>query len=126
MGHATGAVAHIPHGIAMNIYLPHGLEFNLPRCAANIGEMLLPLAGPDVYASTPAAERAQKTIAEVRRLKDDLYQIAGLPRTLKEAGVSHEKLEEVANLAINDGSALMNPMELTLQAARQIFEKAYQ
>jgi alcohol dehydrogenase len=126
MGHATGAVAHIPHGVAMNIFLPFGLEFNLPRCADEISEMLLPLAGPEVYASTPAAERAAKTIFEVRRLKDDLFQISGLPRTLKEAGIDRDKFEKIAGLAINDGSAMMNAMELTVPAALQILEKAYE
>lgn len=126
MGHATGAVGHIPHGIAMNIFLPLGLEFNLPRCATGIGEMLLPLSGAEVYAATPAAERPAKTIAEVRRMKDDLFALCGLPRTLKEAGVGREKMEQIAQLAINDASAMMNAMELTVPAARQILEKAYE
>lgn len=126
IGHATGAVGHIPHGVAMNLFLPSGLEFNLPRCSEGIAEMLLPLAGADVYASTPAPERANKTIAEVRRLRDDLYQLCGLPRTLKEAGVSRDKIEAIANLAINDGSAMMNAMELTVPAVIRILEKAYE
>jgi len=126
MGHATGAVGHIPHGIAMNIFLPFGLEFNLSCCAQAIGELLLPLAGPELYAATPAAERPARTIAEVRRLKDDLYQISGLPRTLKEAGVGREKMDAIANLAINDGSAMMNARELTVPAALQMLEQAYE
>jgi alcohol dehydrogenase len=125
MGHATGAVGHIPHGVAMAIFLPFGLEFNLPKRAAEIGEMLLPLAGAEVYAATPADERPKKTIQVVNQLKDELYQLTGLPRTLKEAGVGPEKFDEIARLAINDGSALMNPIELTVPAAREILEKAY-
>jgi len=126
MGHATGAVTHIPHGVAMTIFLPYGLEFNLEKRAAMIGEMLMPLAGPEIYAATPAAERPAKTIAEVRRLKDDLFQICGLPRTLKEAGVSKDAFEKIAPLAINDGSALMNPVELRLEDAFRLLERAYE
>jgi alcohol dehydrogenase len=125
MGHATGAVTHIPHGVAMTIYLPLGLEFNMPKRAELIGEMLLPLSGLEIYAATPVNERPQKTVAEVRRLKDDLYNMCGLPRTLKEAGVNHDQLEAVAALAINDASAMMNPVELTIEDARALFEKAY-
>jgi alcohol dehydrogenase len=126
MGHATGAVTHIPHGIAMTIFLPFGLQFNLPRRATEIGEMLLPLSGPEIYAATPSDQRPGKTIAEVCRLKDDLNQICGLPRTLKEAGVGRDKIEEIARLAINDGSAMMNPVELRVEDARHLLELAYE
>lgn len=126
MGHATGAVAHIPHGIVMNIYLPFGLEFNLSKCAAEIAELLLPLAGPQVYAETPADQRARRTIQEVHRLKQELYDLCGLPRTLKEAGVSRDQIDAIASLAINDGSAMMNPIELGLEEARQIALAAFE
>jgi len=125
MGHATGGVAHVPHGVAMNIFLPFGLEFNLPRRGEMIAELLLPLAGPEVYASTPSNQRAQRTIAEVRRLKEDMYTIAALPRTLQEANVKQEQLEEIAKLAINDGSAMMNPEELRLEDALEIAKRAF-
>ena len=125
MGHATGGVAHIPHGVAMNIFLPFGLEFNLPRRAEMIAELLLPLAGPEVYASTPADQRAKQTIAEVRRLKQDLHEITGLARSLQEAGVQREHLEDIAKLAINDGSAMMNPEELRLEDALELANRAF-
>ncbi len=31
LGHATGSVAHVPHGVAMSIFLPFGMEFNLEK-----------------------------------------------------------------------------------------------
>lgn len=126
MGHATGGVAHIPHGVAMNIFLPFGLEFNLPRRAEMIAELLLPLAGPEIYASTPADQRAKQTIAEVRRLKQDLHDITGLARSLQEAGVRRDQLEDIAKLAINDGSAMMNPEELRLEDALALAGRAFE
>ncbi len=126
IGHATGAVAHVPHGVAMSVYLPHGLRLNLPKAAERIGEMLLYLAGPEVYVATPPEERPAKTIAEVERLKQDLYELSGLPRTLQEAGVDKDLFEKIAALGINDGSALMNPVELTLERARQLLDAAWQ
>lgn len=126
MGHATGAVAHIPHGIVMNIYLPFGLEFNLPKRADGIAELLLPLAGAEIYAATPTEKRARKTIDEVHRLKQELFDLCGLPRTLKEAGVTRDQLDAIAKLAINDGSAMMNPIELGVEEALQIANAAFE
>ncbi len=126
MGHATGSVAPVPHGLAMSIFLPHGLALNLPACRDTLGELLLPLAGASVYADAPVESRAEKTIQAVTELKEDLYQITGLPRTLKEAGVRRDQFDAIARLAINDGSALMNPVELGLEEAHQLLEAAYE
>jgi alcohol dehydrogenase len=61
LGHATGAVCHLPHGLAMSIFLPVGLEYNLEKEGKTIGEMLLPLAGEAVYLNTPEKLRAKGT-----------------------------------------------------------------
>ncbi|MBP7227505.1 MAG: iron-containing alcohol dehydrogenase [Longilinea sp.] len=125
MGHAAGAVGHIPHGVAMNIFLPFGLAFNLPSRANVLAELLLPLAGPEIYASTPPISRAQRTITAVHELKDELHALCGLPRTLQEAGLTREQLPAIAKLAINDGSAMMNPLELGFEEAMQLAEQAF-
>ena len=125
LGHAAGGVCHIPHGVAMNIFLPHGLEYNLKKAGDCIGELLLPLAGAEVYASTPITERPAVLIRLVRGLRDQLYQLTGLPRTLREAGVDAGKLEEIAKTAINDGSLLYNPVEMGLSDAISVLQKAW-
>ncbi|MEA4812657.1 MAG: iron-containing alcohol dehydrogenase [Anaerolineaceae bacterium] len=125
MGHAAGAISRVPHGVCMNIFLPWGLRLNLSKRSIQIGELLLPLAGADLYAATPSEQRPSKTIEEVERLKEDLFILSGLPRTLKEAGVPSEKRDEICALAINDGSAVMNPVELDMDSARWLFDKAY-
>ncbi|MCV6603330.1 MAG: iron-containing alcohol dehydrogenase, partial [Cohaesibacter sp.] len=45
LGHSVGAECHLPHGLCMSIFLPWVLEYNLDKCADNIGELLLPLMG---------------------------------------------------------------------------------
>ncbi len=82
LGHALGGVCQVPHGIAMNIMLPYGLEFNLPAVGEIIGELLLPLVGPERYVATPAGDRPPKTIACLREIQNELYKSAKLPRTL--------------------------------------------
>ena len=125
MGHATGGVAHVPHGVAMNIFLPFGLEFNLAKRREEIGELLLPFSGAQVFADTPESRRAERVINDVHQLKEDLYQLCGLPRTLSEAGVKREQLPAIAALAINDASALMNPTDLNTAEALALAEKAF-
>lgn len=125
LGHATGAVSHIPHGLAMSIFLDHGLEYNLSKRKDLIEELLYPLAGEDEYLSTPKEERAQKTIETVKRIKRDLFEICGLPRNLKEAGVNPDDMEPIAQTTLGDGTLLVNPEALEFSDAIQILEKAY-
>jgi alcohol dehydrogenase len=43
LGHALGAVAHLPHGLCMNLFLPYVLEYNKEVNGAKIGELLFHL-----------------------------------------------------------------------------------
>jgi len=74
LGHSLGAVCHIPHGLCMSLFLPYVLEYNKEVNGDRIGELLLYLAGADVYAATPKAQRADKAIQQIRAMRDDLYQ----------------------------------------------------
>ena len=126
LGHATGGVAHVPHGVAMNIFLPFGLRYNMPKVKEYIGELLLPLAGAEVYANTPADDRADKVVDFIEELQKKLEKLSGLPRTLKDAGVKKEQFQEIAEHAINDGSLTYNPVEMELKDALKILEEAYE
>ncbi len=125
LGHATGALCEIPHGMAMNIFLPHGLEYNLEKRREAISEMLLPLAGPEVYANTPPLARAEKTIEEVRKLQGVVKKETGLPTKLSEAGISQRVLESIAEAALDDGALLFNPEDLTFEDALYVLQRAY-
>jgi len=124
LGHALGGVCQVPHGIAMNIFLPHGLEFNLPAVGEIIGELLLPLAGPENYIETPVMDRPQQTIACLREIKDELYQATQLPRTLTEAGVEKEAIEEIAQKAVKDPALGLNPLSVAYEDILEILEVA--
>ncbi len=125
LGHATGGVAHVPHGIAMSIFLPIGLEYNIPVAGKYIGELLLPFAGPEEYAKTPEEKRPYRLIELVNQLRNELNKIAGLPLTLKEAGVKEDQFEEIAEHTINDGSLMFNPRDLNRKEALELVKKAY-
>jgi|LULF01.1.fsa_nt_gb alcohol dehydrogenase len=126
LGHALGAVAHLPHGLCMNLFLPYVLEYNQDVNGDKIADLLLPLAGPEVYAHTPADQRAAKAISVIRGMRDELHSKTKLPRTLQETGkVKKEQLIEVAKKALDDGSIIYNPKEASLDDLMGILEKAW-
>jgi alcohol dehydrogenase len=126
LGHSVGALCHVHHGTCMSILLPAVLEYNLEARRAEIGELLLPLAGAQVYADTPAANRAEKTIARLRALKDEIHARCGLPRTLSETGkVEKSQLPKIAGMALDDGSIIFNPVEVSREEALAVLEKSW-
>jgi alcohol dehydrogenase len=124
MGHATGGVADVPHGDAMAILLPHGMAYNLDVAGERYGELLLNLAGADVYASTPREQRPAAAIETVRAMMRTLHEQAGLPLTLGEAGVLPEQISEIATAALNDGAMSMNPKQPTYEELTGILKEA--
>ncbi|MHA3891237.1 iron-containing alcohol dehydrogenase [Acinetobacter sp. GXMZU3951] len=126
LGHALGAVAHLPHGLCMNLFLPYVLQYNKEVNGDKIADLLLPLAGADIYAQTPAHLRAEKAINTIQAMRDRLFSLTKLPRTLQETGkVTEAQLDEVAEKALNDGSIIYNPKEATLEDLRAILQKAW-
>ena len=91
-----------------------------------IGELLLPLSGPEDYVQTAPQERAVKTVAVVRELKDRLYKMAELPRTLSEAGVQEDRLDDIAQKALKDPALNFNPVSASAADIREILLKAFQ
>lgn len=123
LGHSLGAICHVPHGDAMTICLPDTLEFNMDTVGDFMADLLLPMAGLEVYANTPPAERAGRLIAEIRHLRGKLNQISGLPITLRDAGVRPDQLPAVAGISVNDGAAFYNRKKFTPVEALQVLQK---
>lgn len=124
LGHACGGVAGVPHGDAMAVLLPHGMEFNVDSAGPRYGELLLHLAGPDVFARTPKPERAAAAIAAVRDLLDWLHERTGQPVTLSECGVTADQLPEIARVAADDGAIAFNPRDATREELLEVLEAA--
>lgn len=124
MGHAAGGVAGVPHGDAMAILLPHGMTFNLGVAGERYGELLLNLAGAEVYAGTPPDERGAAAIEAVRSLARMLNERAGLPLTLCEAGVLPEQVPDIARTALDDGALSMNLRQPTYEELVAILKGA--
>lgn len=126
LGHQLGAICHLHHGACMSLLLPHALEYNSSERSAEIGELLLALEGPEVYARTLSGDRARAAIASIRRLRDALFDKTGLPRTLAETGkVRRDQLPQLARMALDDGPLAYNPVAVEYEDALSVLERAY-
>ncbi len=125
IGHALGGVCKVPHGNAMNILVPFCMKYNMDKIGEKYGEILLYLAGEEVYLNTPKDKRGEKTVKIIEEMKEKLNKLTGLPITLKEAGVKKEDLPEVAKKAINDGAIIVNPKEAGYEDVLEILQEAY-
>lgn len=127
IGHALGGVCHVAHGDAMTILLPAVMKHNLDQCAPRYGELLLPLAGPERYASTPEEWRSAQTISVLVDLRQQLADLSGLPTTLKETGkVTPDDFPAIAQTALNDGAIIVNPAEADYDDILAILEEVWE
>jgi len=135
LGHTIGAICHVPHGTAMSILLPYGMEYNMHRCGEIIGEILLPLAGPEVYAQTNKKERPEKVVELIRKMNQELHDATGgrHSRYLKEITdkngaqvVPESLLPVIAQATMQDGARMANPEECLPPDAMLVLEHAWQ
>lgn len=127
LGHALGAVTDLPHGVCMNLFLPYVLEYNLEHCRERLARLLLALAGDEVYSQTPTAQRAEQSIAIIKKLHEQLKLKANLPRTLQETGRVHQaQFDEIADKALDDGSIIFNQRELERDDILKLLHQAWE
>jgi len=121
LGHAVGSVCHAPHGTCMAVLLPYGMAYNLHKTQSLQADLLLPMAGADVYARTRPQDRAEKAIDWVNRMNRRLHQAtsgahAVCLRDIKtpdgKSLVPAHLLPGIARTALGDGSIFYNPEDL--------------
>ena len=108
----------------MALLLPHGMSYNSDAVCDRYAEILPNLAGIDVYAATPPAERGQAAIDAVRSLLKMLHERTGLPLTLSQAGVSAGQIPEIASVALDEAALSMNVKQPTYEELVAILEGA--
>lgn len=123
MAHATGGLVGVHHGTANSIFLPWGMEYNLTVCADKYAQIAGLLGVKTAGLSDEAA--ARKGIEAVLRLREELNQACGLPYRLRDAGVSEDQLEAIAEGAVNDGTSFYNPREVEKEQVFEAVKKAY-
>jgi alcohol dehydrogenase len=126
IGHSLGATCHLHHGTCMSLLLPYVLEYNLDAIRDDLAALLPFLAGDDVARATPPEERAQAAIAAIRQLRDVIFDKTQLPRSLSESGkVEKSQFEKIADLSVDDGALMFNPVEADRSDVLGILERAW-
>jgi alcohol dehydrogenase class IV len=108
LSHPVGAIYNTHHGMTNAVVMPPVLRFNRPAIEGKIGVAAAYLGisgGFDGFYDY------------VLKLREEL----GVPDKLSALGVGKDRIDEMAAMAIVDPTAGGNPVELTLDAAKQLF-----
>lgn len=118
LAHPLSTVAHVHHGLANAIVLPHVLAFNGEAAGSRLRDVAEDL-GVDV-AGVPEAEAVRAAAEAVRRLNRDV----GIPGRLSEVGVVAGMIPELARKAVEDGCHATNPRPCTMADMVALYRSA--
>jgi alcohol dehydrogenase class IV len=121
MGHALGAVFHLPHGRAVGLCLPYTIEF----AACTAPERFAGLAAV-LGISQAGGEAGARALAKRVR---DLSREIGNPTSLSQVGIAHEAyeahLEKLVDDAFNDTQVVAAARMPSFEEMEQLFVCAY-
>jgi len=111
--HALGTAVDMHHGLANGIMIDYALKFNVPVREDRFRNLAMTVGLND---HTPQAFLQWLT---------DLKAEIGIPKTLSDAGVSKDKLDQLVQLAVQDSCHQYNPRPVTEKDFRAIFAEAF-
>ncbi|MGB2933183.1 MAG: iron-containing alcohol dehydrogenase, partial [Methyloceanibacter sp.] len=111
LSHPVGALFHTHHGMTNGVFMPYVLVFNRPAIEAKIGR----LAG--FIGIDGGFDGFLQAVL-------DLRQQTGVPPDLAALGVDDSRVELIADMSLEDPTAGGNPVPLTKEASRRLFEAA--
>lgn len=107
LAEATGGVrGDIPHGVAIGVYFPHVMEYNLPEAEAKFAKIADAMG--EKTQGLSVHEAAGKAITSIRKLIRDL----DMPTNLRGLGVAEKDLDAIAERAMWDMCTSGNPREI--------------
>ncbi len=118
MSHQVGGLLDAPHGVVNGVLLPHVIRYNA-RATPERFVSLAAAAGLDVD-GMPGVEAAELLADHVRRLADDV----GVPRGLRELGVTEADVPRLAGTTLDDACLTTNPRTATLGDVANLFLEA--
>ena len=113
LSHPVGALYDTHHGMTNAVFMPYVLVVNRSAIEARIARLA-------AYIGLPPSFDAFLHAVDALRSRLDV------PNTLKAFGVTGEKRDLIADMAIVDPTAGGNPLELTRDRALEIFDRAMQ
>lgn len=117
LGNVLSKYYHMPHGETVGVLLPYVMEYNLPACPERFAKMAEAM-GCNIMGMTDM-EAGRLAVQKVKELIAD----AGLPKLshyMKAEELTKAFLEE----SIDNTCNFTNARDITLDAARRIFEQA--
>jgi alcohol dehydrogenase class IV len=111
LSHPIGALYNTHHGTTNGVFMPYVLVFNRPAIEGKIERLAGFLEIGGGFDSFLAA------ILDIRKR-------TGIPHSLKELGVDGSQEEVIAEMAIVDPTAGGNPVPLTKDGSKKLFEAA--
>ncbi|WP_432646439.1 iron-containing alcohol dehydrogenase [Mitsuokella sp.] len=116
MSHPVSAYFNVPHGVANAILLPTIMDFNALTDNGKYRKIY------NYVSPTPAAADFEpiELVSLLRELNAEL----GIPASLKEAGVTAEKFDAMADDAMKSGNIAVNPRATTQKDVLALYQKA--
>lgn len=125
IGHTIGALAHLHHGTAMAILLPHVMKYNLDKMS-DLYAPIYKMIEPECQASLLTNEqKAREVIKWIQETNQHLNLVCDMPDSLEKAGIKQNQLKEIAQLSLNDGAMIANPKEIDANDALEILNNAF-
>ena len=109
LSHPVGAVHHTHHGTTNAVFMPSVLKFNEPAIRERF----------DGVAAYLGIEGGFDGFC---RFVDEFNESFAIPRTLTELGVNNPDLDKLVDSAIRDPSVGGNPIEMTAENTRALYE----
>jgi alcohol dehydrogenase class IV len=118
LGHAVGARNHIDNGIVNAIVLAHAIRFNGDAAGVGLQKVGAALGLPP--------QEGEALVGVVVDAIEALFATLGVPRRLRDVGVTHDTLPSIASSAIDDWFLRGNPRPVREAAELQnILEAAW-
>lgn len=118
MSHQVGGLLDLPHGVINGILLPHVISYNAHSTPERFRELALAIGLP--VAGAPTDEVADILSDYVRRLGNEV----GVPRGLRDVGVSDGDIPRLALSTLEDACLATNPRNADADDIEGLFRAA--
>lgn len=118
LAHPLSTIAGLHHGLANAIVLPHTMEFNFEHSKEQLRDIAGAL-GVNVFEMS-ISDAAQAAIDQIRQLSEDV----GIPKRLRDVGISEEMIPQLAKQAIEDACHLTNPRKCREEDMVDLYKKS--
>ncbi|MBD3353458.1 MAG: iron-containing alcohol dehydrogenase [Candidatus Lokiarchaeota archaeon] len=128
LGHVLGATFHVPHGLAVGLFLPYVLQYCLNDPENDEAKEILGRASKMVGLadwSDSDGAASKKLIQGVK----DLQKQVDFPQAIKEIGISKEdfeaKLDFMGEMCLESGAGVMSPRSADSTMYKKLYQYAY-